>query len=65
MDYQKILDEWAEIVTKKMDEATERSNTELFGSYKYTSNKHYADGLAMAMAILHRIEQKHKRRQTK
>lgn len=65
MDYDKLLDEWAEHVFKAMDNATERMNNQEFGTPKFYTNSGYADGLAMAITLLHKVEKKYKINLTK
>lgn len=61
MDYNKLLDEWAEIVLEKAMVVQSKNDDYEFGTYKYGLNKGYAEGLRMATAILSRLEQKYKK----
>jgi len=61
MDYNKLLDEWAEEVYKKADKAREESGWADTGSYKHGRLVGYDDGLIMAITMLTRLEDKYKR----
>jgi hypothetical protein len=62
MNYDKLLDEWADELYKRIDECTERMDSMDEYDYKQGRTKGYQDGLLMAMAILSRLENKHKRK---
>jgi hypothetical protein len=60
MDYDQILDEWSDEIYKRMDKLNEKMKQEDFGTTTYLTSRGYIDGLAMSLAILSRIEKKHK-----
>ena len=58
IDYDKLLDEWAEKVFKKADEARDRYEEEDVGTTRSSYCRGYMEGLLMATAILSRMEKK-------
>lgn len=60
MDYDQILDEWADEIYKKIDKLREKMESEPFGTTTYLVCRGYIDGLAMSLAIQNRIEKKYK-----
>jgi hypothetical protein len=56
LDYDRLLDDWADLIFKEMDEAKVIFNSEPFGSPKFYTSKGYEDGLCMAMALLGTLE---------
>lgn len=61
MDYNQLLDEWAEEVYSKADKAREESNYTKVGSYKHGLHVGYADGLIMAVTLLSKHEKRHEK----
>lgn len=59
-DFDKLLDEWAEMVFKKADEAQDKRSEIETGTYKDGYLKGYNKGLIMSTSILHLKEKKHK-----
>lgn len=56
LDYDRLLDDWADLVFKEMDEAKSIFKSEPLGSPKFYTSKGYEDGLCMAMALLSTLE---------
>lgn len=58
LDYDKILDEWADQIYKKVENY--RKQIEDIDDYTYKKGRlsGYADGLILAICMLNRIEQK-------
>lgn len=61
MGYEKLLDNWAEIVFRKADLAMDRAEDVKVDSYKHGYCKGYSDGLRMALSTLSREEAKIRR----
>jgi hypothetical protein len=61
MDYNKLLDEWAEQVYEKADKAREDSGYADTGSFKHGRLMGYDDGLIMALTMLTTLEKKYKK----
>lgn len=55
-DIENLLDQWAEKVLKKSDEAEESANNSEFDSFKYARFKGFAEGLRYSLAIMNRLE---------
>ncbi len=55
IDYDSLLDKWAEKVLEKADEAEKRKENYEPGSHRYAYNKGYAEGLRIATAMLNRF----------
>ncbi|WP_405169461.1 hypothetical protein [Paenibacillus sp. FSL H3-0286] len=64
IDYDKLLDDWADEISKKMDQMQKLKEKEDVLSTKYCTISGYIDGLAMSWAILSRLEKKAKRKVT-
>lgn len=58
INYEKLLNDWAEEIFRRADEAEERMSVAEIGSYKHGCSKGLGDGYRMAVAILTRMEQK-------
>lgn len=56
MDYNALLDQWAEKVFKEADKAMELSNDVEDFNYKKGYRRGYSDGLRMSTSILSRLE---------
>lgn len=61
MDYEKMLDDFAEKVLNEADKHKALSEKEEFGTVRHLTLRGYSDGLYMAMAFLNGAEKKHKR----
>lgn len=62
VNYDKLLDDWADEVSKLMDSMQKLKEKEDVLSTKYCTISGYIDGLAMSWAILSRLEKKAKRK---
>lgn len=56
MDYNKLLDEWAEKVFEKADKAMKLSEDSKENSYEQGYRRGYSNGLRMAISILSQME---------
>lgn len=61
MDYEKLLDDWAEKLLSEADKFRETSEDAIVGSYNHGYSKGYSDGMYMALTFLNRIERKMKK----
>ena len=61
IDYDKLLNEWADEIYKKADKAREDYGYQENGDFKNGRLMGYADGLIMAISILTRLEKKYKK----
>ena len=61
MDYDKLLDEWAEEIYKKTDKAREDYGYQKNGDFKNGRLMGYTDGLIMALTMLTTLEKKYKK----
>lgn len=62
LDYDRLLDDWADLVFKEMDIAKSIFKSEPLGSPKYYTSKGYEDGLSMAMALLSTLEKRKRKK---
>ncbi|MBD8836226.1 hypothetical protein IFU39_00135 [Paenibacillus sp. CFBP 13594] len=62
LDYDRLLDDWADLVFKEMDEAKAILKNEPFGTPRFYGAKGYEDGLSMAMAILGTLEKRKRKK---
>lgn len=60
LDYDKLLDDWAEYLLKKSDEADENNSYEEIGTFKYGYRKGYAEGIREAVSYLSFLEKRRK-----
>lgn len=58
IDYNKLLDDWADHLLPKAHEADEKSGYEQAGSYKYGYFKGYSQGIREASAYLSFLEKR-------
>ena len=56
INYEKLLDDWAEVISAEMERAEEVKNSEQFGTTMYFLNDGYAKGLRLSMAMLNKME---------
>lgn len=57
MDYNTLLNQWADKIYKKADEAMQRYEDSNKFEFKSGYQKGYFDGLKMAISILTRVEE--------
>ena len=62
INYDEVLDSWAEKVLSKADMFNKKSDDVEFGSKDYIRYKSYSEGLYMATAMLSNEERKYKRK---
>lgn len=60
MNYEKLLDDWADKVLSEADKYKTTSENAIVGSYNHGYSKGYSNGMYMALAILNRMEKKMK-----